>query len=186
MNRTQRSKLLHFNSPTPQLLPQTPAKWKWKISSLSAKKKQNRVKHHCSSMMRTSRLLRSRNSTPSSSVPDSPRSLDSRINVRARPSLMMNHRPSVVRGSGASSAGYESDDSLKFERSNHLAMAQDVMSIKTMLLKLKRVLHEVRHHYSHCRLFCFLFSVHFCMLLLLLSLRFRHIACRQMKKFCWG
>lgn len=101
-------------------------------------------------MMRTSRLLRSRNSTPSSSVPDSPRSLDSRINVRARPALAgsgsspLGGRAAAMRGSATSSAGYESDDSLKFERSNHLAMAQDVMSIKTMLLKLKRVLHEVR------------------------------------------
>lgn len=92
--------------------------------------------------MRTQRLLRSRNSTPNS-VPDSPRSLDSRLNnAKQRPSL--NNSPlRPPRGSAVSSAGYESDDSIKFERSNHIAMAQDVMSIKTMLLKLKRVLHEV-------------------------------------------
>lgn len=120
-------------------------------------------------MMRTSRLLRSRNSTPSSSIPDSPRSLDSRINVRARPSMSTNsplNRSTMIRGSGTSSAGYESDDSLKFERSNHLAMAQDVMSIKTMLLKLKRILHEVRDFVSYklcfmCVFMCFSFSFSF-------------------------
>lgn len=136
-------------------------------------------------MMRTSRLLRSRNSTPSSSVPDSPRSLDSRINVRVRPSLVSNSPLSkpIMRGSATSSAGYESDDSLKFERSNHLAMTQDVMSIKTMLLKLKRVLHEVccggmlcALCVSHLLSFSFFACCRCCAIL--------HSTYRQMKKFC--
>lgn len=94
------------------------------------------------SVTRTPHLLRSRTSTPNS-VPDSPRSLDSRINMRSRPSLANNSALRLPRGSNVTSAGYDSDDSIKFERSNHIAMAQDVMSIKTMLLKLKRVLYEV-------------------------------------------
>lgn len=141
-------------------------------------------------MMRTSRLLRSRNSTPSSSVPDSPRSLDSRINVRARASLMTTNSPlnrpttTMMRGSGTSSAGYESDDSLRFERSNHLAMAQDVMSIKTMLLKLKRVLHEVCVGGGFVVCFMCRFLICFSFSFLHVVIAFRHIACRQMKKFC--
>lgn len=93
-------------------------------------------------MTRSTRLLRSRASTPNS-VPDSPSSLDSRINSKASHSLtrspMRPPRPPI-----GSSAGYESDDSIKIDRSNHSAMVQDIVQMKTMLIKLKRVLNEVR------------------------------------------
>lgn len=43
----------------------------------------------------------------------------------------------------AVSNGYESDDSLRIDKLSHGVMMQDVANIKSMLLKLKRVLHEV-------------------------------------------
>lgn len=92
-------------------------------------------------MARSSRLLRSRASTPSS-IPDSPCSLDSRINSKTGHSVtrspMRPPRPSI-----GSPAGYESDDSIKIDRASHGAMVQDIVQMKTMLLKLKRVLNEV-------------------------------------------
>lgn len=42
-----------------------------------------------------------------------------------------------------STTGYDSDDSIRLDRANHSAMKQDIISIKTMLLKLRRVLNEV-------------------------------------------
>ncbi|KAJ8944717.1 hypothetical protein NQ318_007930 [Aromia moschata] len=86
-----------------------------------------------------SRLLRSRNSTPNS-VPDSPRSLESRTTRASRPSATSS--PIKPRLNHLPSAGYDSDDSIRLDRANHTAMKQDIISIKTMLLKLRRVLNE--------------------------------------------
>ncbi|CAH0553042.1 unnamed protein product [Brassicogethes aeneus] len=86
------------------------------------------------------RLLRSRASTPSS-VPDSPRSLDGRATSRTR--TLATGSPAKTRiGQLTSAAGYDSDDSVRLDRANHTAMKQDIISIKTMLLKLRRVLNE--------------------------------------------
>lgn len=87
------------------------------------------------------RLLRSRAGTPNS-VPDSPRSLESRTARISRPTT--NNSPGKSRISHLNSTGYDSDDSVRLDRVNHTAMKQDIMSIKTMLLKLRRVLNEVR------------------------------------------
>ncbi|XP_019868251.2 uncharacterized protein LOC109597056 isoform X3 [Aethina tumida] len=94
------------------------------------------------------RLLRSRASTPSS-VPESPRSLEGgrgaagatnrsrslATSTPVKPRLTSHHLSS-------STAGYDSDDSVRLDRANHTAMKQDIIGIKTMLLKLRRVLNE--------------------------------------------
>ncbi|XP_022919571.2 uncharacterized protein [Onthophagus taurus] len=89
---------------------------------------------------RTSRLLRSRGGTP-----DSSRSLETRSNSsKTRNSFTEN--PLTLQPSrmaiDSPLTGYESDDSIRIERSSHNVMVQEVMGMKTMLLKLKRVLHE--------------------------------------------
>lgn len=89
------------------------------------------------------RLLRSRAGTPNS-VPDSPRSLESRTARISRPTTT--NSPVKSRISHLNSTGYDSDDSVRLDRVNHTAMKQDIMSIKTMLLKLRRVLNEVRKY----------------------------------------
>lgn len=80
---------------------------------------------------RTSRLLSSRSST------DSPRSLDgakkSQIFSPLRPSRNI-QSPSLDSGD---------EGSIRIERGTYGYMFQDIVSIKTMLLKLKRVLQEV-------------------------------------------
>ncbi|KAJ8919217.1 hypothetical protein NQ315_012205 [Exocentrus adspersus] len=86
-----------------------------------------------------SRLLRSRTGTPNS-IPDSPRSLDGRTARLSRPSAASS--PIKPRINHLSSTGYDSDDSIRLDRANHTAMKQDIISIKTMLLKLRRVLNE--------------------------------------------
>ncbi|XP_017778420.1 PREDICTED: uncharacterized protein LOC108564041 isoform X3 [Nicrophorus vespilloides] len=81
---------------------------------------------------RPTRLLRSRAATPGSH-PDSPRDV---IRGKSSP-LRLSSRSSTGTG------GYDSDDSaIRVDRAQHSAMQQDVMGIKTMLLKLKRVLNE--------------------------------------------
>lgn len=95
----------------------------------------------CFSLEPKPRLRRSSAGTPNSVV-HSPRSLDNRT---ARISI-----PTITRSSAKSrinhfnSTGYDSDDSLRLDRINHTPMKQDIVSIKTMLLKLRRVLNEVR------------------------------------------
>ncbi|XP_018579087.1 uncharacterized protein LOC108917117 isoform X3 [Anoplophora glabripennis] len=89
------------------------------------------------------RLLRSRTGTPNS-VPDSPRSLDGRTARLSRPSAASS--PIKPRINHLSSTGYDSDDSIRLDRANHTAMKQDIISIKTMLLKLRRVLNESETH----------------------------------------
>ncbi|XP_031332128.1 uncharacterized protein LOC116162620 isoform X4 [Photinus pyralis] len=92
------------------------------------------------STARSARLLRSRASTPNS-ISDSPHSVENRVNSRTSHSVtrspMRLPRPSVN-----SPAGYDSDDSIKIDRSSHGAMVQDIVQMKTMLFKLKRVLNE--------------------------------------------
>ncbi|XP_044258747.1 uncharacterized protein LOC123007486 isoform X2 [Tribolium madens] len=83
------------------------------------------------------RLLWSRTGTPNS-IPDSPKSVDSRSTARSRHSVTS----SPLRLSRIPLSGYDSDDSIRLDRANHSAMKQDIMSIKTMLLKLRRVLNE--------------------------------------------
>lgn len=82
------------------------------------------------SLSSSSRLLRSRTGTPNS-IPDSPRSLDGRVSVRGRSSAM-------------SAMDYDSEGSIRLDRASHGSMVQDILSIKTMLLKLRRVLNEVK------------------------------------------
>lgn len=79
---------------------------------------------------RTSRLLRSRSGT------DSPRSIDS---VRSR-QVSSPLRPARNVQSPSLDSGDES--SIRVERATYQHMFQDIVSIKTMLLKLKRVLQE--------------------------------------------
>ncbi|KAJ8672542.1 hypothetical protein QAD02_003801, partial [Eretmocerus hayati] len=78
---------------------------------------------------RTSRLLHSRSST------DSPRSLDGR-----KPQVFSPLKPPRSIQSPGLDSGDES--SLRLERGNYNHMLQDIVSIKTMLLQLKRVLQE--------------------------------------------
>ncbi|KAF5286895.1 hypothetical protein FQA39_LY00428 [Lamprigera yunnana] len=88
----------------------------------------------------TSRILRSRASTPSS-IPDSPHSIENRINSRTSHAVSRSPlRP--PRPALNSPVGYESDDSIKIDRSSHGAMVQDVVQMKTLLITLKRVLNE--------------------------------------------
>ncbi|CAH1113841.1 unnamed protein product, partial [Psylliodes chrysocephalus] len=93
-------------------------------------------KHKKSTASRT-RLLSSRVSTPNSTV-DSPKSL---VRV-ARPSATSSpvRHGRVVNLSSA--CGYDSDDSIRLDRASHTAIKQDIVGIKTMLLKLRRVLNE--------------------------------------------
>ncbi|XP_046601660.1 uncharacterized protein LOC107220946 isoform X3 [Neodiprion lecontei] len=79
---------------------------------------------------RTSRLLRSRSGT------DSPRSLDS---VRSRQVSSPLRPPRNIQSPSLDSGD---EGSLKLERGTYQYMFQDIVSIKTMLLKLKRVLQE--------------------------------------------
>ncbi|XP_065170598.1 serine-rich adhesin for platelets isoform X3 [Atheta coriaria] len=82
---------------------------------------------------RSSRLLKSRGGTPASSVPDSPRSDVMRKTSVSQSPLRLSSRSST-------GTGYDSDDSaiIRLDRS----ILQDVIGLKTGLLKLKRVLHE--------------------------------------------
>ncbi|XP_074034066.1 uncharacterized protein isoform X4 [Leptinotarsa decemlineata] len=92
-----------------------------------------------------SRLLSARTSTPnSSSMADSPRSLESRLTRVGRPSATSSpvRHSRVSNLSSVAAAGYDSDDSIRLDRTNHKAIKQDIVSIKTMLLKLRRVLNE--------------------------------------------
>jgi hypothetical protein len=98
----------------------------------------------CSNASKTSRLLWSRTGTPSS-IPDSPKSVDGKSATRSRHSVTSS--PLRLTKAVPLSAGYESDDSIRLDRANHSAMKQEIMSMKTMLLKLRRVLNEV--HYLH-------------------------------------
>ncbi|XP_033230495.1 putative mediator of RNA polymerase II transcription subunit 26 isoform X3 [Belonocnema kinseyi] len=82
------------------------------------------------SSSRTSRLLRSRFGT------DSPRSLD---NVRTRQVFSPLRPPRNVQSPSLDSGD---EGSLRLERGTYQHMFQDIVSIKTMLLKLKRVLQE--------------------------------------------
>ncbi|XP_044726833.1 uncharacterized protein LOC123290639 isoform X2 [Chrysoperla carnea] len=89
-------------------------------------------------------------------VPDSPRSLDgggggsrSRITSTSSAShsplrLSRRYMPtsSPTSGGQLSSTAYDSDDSIRLDRSTHGSMMQDIVGMKTMLLKLKRVLQE--------------------------------------------
>ncbi|KAL3278326.1 hypothetical protein HHI36_013657 [Cryptolaemus montrouzieri] len=85
------------------------------------------------------RFLRSRTGTPNS-VSDSPSSLDGRSNGRTRTAVTGSP---LRRLAHASSLGYESDDSVvKLDRASHAAIKNDIVSVKTMLLKLRRVLNE--------------------------------------------
>ncbi|KAG5874656.1 hypothetical protein JTB14_006509 [Gonioctena quinquepunctata] len=100
---------------------------------------------HKKSTPSRSRLLSARACTPNSSsliASDSPRSLDGRATRLSRPSATS----SPIRHSRvtnlSSATGYDSDDSLRLDRANHKAIKQDIVSIKTMLLKLRRVLNE--------------------------------------------
>lgn len=91
-------------------------------------------------------------------VPDSPRSLDgggggsrSRITSTSSAShsplrLSRRYMPtsSPTSGGQLSSTAYDSDDSIRLDRSTHGSMMQDIVGMKTMLLKLKRVLQEVK------------------------------------------
>ncbi|XP_015840788.2 uncharacterized protein LOC100141942 isoform X1 [Tribolium castaneum] len=83
------------------------------------------------------RLLWSRTGTPNS-IPDSPKSVDSRSTARSRHSVTS----SPLRLSRIPLSGYDSDESVRLDRANYSAMKQDLMSVKTMLLKLRRVLNE--------------------------------------------
>ncbi|KYB29199.1 hypothetical protein TcasGA2_TC000995 [Tribolium castaneum] len=87
------------------------------------------------------RLLWSRTGTPNS-IPDSPKSVDSRSTARSRHSVTS----SPLRLSRIPLSGYDSDDSVRLDRANYSAMKQDLMSVKTMLLKLRRVLNESETH----------------------------------------
>lgn len=112
---------------------------------------EHNIRFFCSNASKT-RLLWSRTGTPNS-IPDSPKSVDSRSTARSRHSVSS----SPLRLSKVPlSAGYDSDDSIRLDRANHSAMKQDIMSIKTMLLKLRRVLNEV---FSFSLSFCFYCAV---------------------------
>lgn len=87
-----------------------------------------------------SRLLQSSRTSTPNSIPDSPRSFRT-----GRPSVTASPIRSRL-GQQLSNSGYESDDSIRLDRANHTAMKQDIMSIKTMLLKLRRVLNESETH----------------------------------------
>nr|CAH7731905.1 unnamed protein product [Callosobruchus chinensis] len=81
------------------------------------------------------RLLRSRASTPLTplSAPDSP----------AR------RRAVLANAVGGATTGYDSDgggDSLRLDRAAHAAVKQDILGVKAMLVKLKRVLNESETH----------------------------------------
>ncbi|KAJ8971990.1 hypothetical protein NQ314_000436, partial [Rhamnusium bicolor] len=116
----------------------------------------------CTSNTSRSRLLRSRTGTPSS-IPDSPRSLDGRATRVSRPSATSS--PIKPRINHLSSTGYDSDDSIRLDRANHTAMKQDIISIKTMLLKLRRVLNEVRKDvFLLCDMLCRWNPLFFCWL----------------------
>ncbi|KAK5650938.1 hypothetical protein RI129_001967 [Pyrocoelia pectoralis] len=94
------------------------------------------------STARSTRLLRSRASTPNS-ISDSPHSLDNNNRASSRTSHSVTRSPMrPPRPSVNSPAGYDSDDSIKIDRSSHGAMVQDIVQMKTMLFKLKRVLNE--------------------------------------------
>lgn len=95
---------------------------------------------YSSNASKTTRLLWSRTGTPNS-VPDSPKSVDSKSTARSRHSVTSS--PLRLSKGVPLSAGYDSDDSIRLDRASHSAMKQDIMSIKTMLLKLRRVLNEV-------------------------------------------
>lgn len=104
------------------------------------------------SVSRTSRFLRSRGGTPNSN-PDSPRSIEGgRVNIRSRSSVSQSPLRLSRVTLASSTGGYDSDDSIKLDRTCHSAMVQEVMGMKTMLLKLKRVLHEVRRIRIVCRI----------------------------------
>ncbi|XP_015589706.1 uncharacterized protein LOC107265132 isoform X3 [Cephus cinctus] len=79
---------------------------------------------------RTSRLLRSRSGT------ESPRSLDS---VRTRQISSPLRPPRNVQSPSLDSGD---EGSLRLERATYQYMSQDIVSMKTMLLKLKRVIQE--------------------------------------------
>jgi hypothetical protein len=96
-----------------------------------------------SNASKTSRLLWSRTGTPSS-IPDSPKSVDGKSAARSRHSVTSS--PLRLTKAVPLSAGYESDDSIRLDRANHSAMKQEIMSMKTMLLKLRRVLNESETH----------------------------------------
>ncbi|XP_063926098.1 serine-rich adhesin for platelets isoform X3 [Zophobas morio] len=96
-------------------------------------------KNSKSNASKTTRLLWSRTGTPNS-VPDSPKSVDSKSTARSRHSVTSS--PLRLSKGVPLSAGYDSDDSIRLDRASHSAMKQDIMSIKTMLLKLRRVLNE--------------------------------------------
>ncbi|GLV42039.1 uncharacterized protein CBL_05002 [Carabus blaptoides fortunei] len=92
------------------------------------------------SVTRTNNFLRSRTNTPNS-VPDSPRSLDRVRGLASSNSLLRS-----ARTTHGSPAAYDSDDSLRLDRITHGSMVNDIVGIKTMLLKLKRVLQETEPH----------------------------------------
>lgn len=90
------------------------------------------------SVVRTNNFLRSQTTTPNS-VPDSPRSTG-RTGLRG--SLTNTNSPLLrsARTTHGSPAAYDSDDSMRISQGS---MVNDIVGIKTMLLKLKRVLQEV-------------------------------------------
>lgn len=86
-------------------------------------------------MVRTNNFLRSRTTTPSS-VPDSPRSTGLRGGAAGAGSPLLRS----AKTTHGSPIAYDSDDSLRVSQGS---MVNDIVGIKTMLLKLKRVLQEV-------------------------------------------
>ncbi|CAG9863191.1 unnamed protein product [Phyllotreta striolata] len=93
-------------------------------------------KHKRSSTSR-SRLLSSRVSTPNSTV-DSPKSLARFSRPSAANSPVRHGRLANL----SSACGYDSDESIRLDRASHTAITQDIVGIKTLLLKLRRILNE--------------------------------------------
>ncbi|XP_072396670.1 uncharacterized protein [Diabrotica undecimpunctata] len=94
-------------------------------------------KHKKSTTASRTRLLSSRVSTPNSTV-DSPKTLGRVSRPSATSSPVRYNRVANL----SSACGYDSDDSIRLDRASHTAVKQDIVGIKTMLLKLRRVLNE--------------------------------------------
>lgn len=87
--------------------------------------------------MGSGKLLKSRGGS-GNSTPGSPRSVDMVSKGISSP-MRSTSRPSTA-----------DDDSVKIDKISYQHMFQDIVSIKTMLLKLKRVLSEVKNIFLFC------------------------------------
>ncbi|XP_056644197.1 uncharacterized protein LOC130450059 isoform X2 [Diorhabda sublineata] len=94
-------------------------------------------KHNKGTTTSRSRLLSSRVSTPNSIV-DSPKSIARVTRPSATSSPVRYNRVANL----SSTCGYDSDESIRLDRASRTAVKQDIVVIKTLLLKLRRALNE--------------------------------------------